>query len=65
MLLAFNKNTTLFPDCQIFIPSYFLKHDLIFWQFPKKINLGNQDKKRPAKHKTLRGEKKCLKKSIF
>ncbi|ATA72366.1 hypothetical protein CGC49_03040 [Capnocytophaga sp. H4358] len=28
MLLAFNKNTTLFPDCQIFIPSYFLKHDL-------------------------------------
>ncbi|WP_172918283.1 hypothetical protein [Capnocytophaga canis] len=27
MLLAFNKNTTLFPDCQIFIPSYFLKHD--------------------------------------
>ncbi|CEN54524.1 hypothetical protein CCAND93_930001 [Capnocytophaga canis] len=39
MLLAFNKNTTLFPDCQIFIPSYFLKHDHVLYIEIKISNL--------------------------
>ncbi|GIM58209.1 hypothetical protein [Capnocytophaga canimorsus] len=53
MLLAFNKNTTLFPDCQIFIPSYFLKHDQSFF-----IIIDNKDGIQKTESRKIRANDK-------